>query len=106
MQAQHIIQDLLSTECPSIHAKRRTCLAVTVQAGTKGSVSLMGMNQALSNTTAIRHRIKRCDRLLGNSKLEAERHVIYVGPTNIATTRVYDWRKTRPQDRPTVKVSY
>jgi hypothetical protein len=31
----------------------------------------------LSNTTSIRHRIKRCDRLLGNSKLERERHLIY-----------------------------
>jgi hypothetical protein len=31
----------------------------------------------LSNTTAIRHRIKRCDRLPGNSKLEQERHLVY-----------------------------
>jgi hypothetical protein len=77
MHAQRIIQDLLSIECPSIHAKRRACLAATVEAGSTGSLSLMGISRALSNTTSIRHRIKRCDRLLGNSKLEKERHLIY-----------------------------
>jgi hypothetical protein len=77
MHAQRIIQDLLSTECPSIHAKRRACLAASVEAGSTGSLSLMGISRALSNTTSIRHRIKRCDRLLGNSKLEKERHLIY-----------------------------
>jgi hypothetical protein len=39
------------------------------------------LTQGLSNTTAIRHRIKRCDRLLGNSKLEAERHLVYAAMT-------------------------
>jgi hypothetical protein len=77
MHAQRIIQDLLSTECPSIHAKRRDCLAATVEAGNKGSLSLMGISRALGNTTAIRHRIKRCDRLLGNSKMEKERQPVY-----------------------------
>jgi hypothetical protein len=77
MHAQRIIQDLLSTECPSIHAKRRDCLAATVEAGSKGSLSLMGISRALGNTTAIRHRIKRCDRLLGNSKMEKEQQPVY-----------------------------
>jgi hypothetical protein len=77
MHAQRIIQDLLPTECPSIHAKRRDCLAATVEAGSKGSLSLMGISRALGNTTAIRHRIKRCDRLLGNSKMEKEQQPVY-----------------------------
>lgn len=77
MHAQQIIQDLLSTECPSIHAKRRTCLAAMVHAGDKGGLSLMGLSQAVSSTTSLRHRIKRCDRLLSNSKLEKERDLIY-----------------------------
>jgi hypothetical protein len=47
---------------PSILAKRRACLAATVHAAGKGSLSLMGISRALSNATAIRHRIKRCDR--------------------------------------------
>ncbi len=77
MHAQGIIQDLLDTECPFIHAKRRTCLATMVDAGSKGSLSVMGMSRMLCSSTAIRHRIKRCDRLLGNSKLEKDRHLIY-----------------------------
>jgi hypothetical protein len=77
MHAQRIIQDLLSTECPSIQAKRRDCLAAAVEAGSKGSLSLMGISRASGNTTAIRHRIKRCDRLLGNSKMEKERQPVY-----------------------------
>ncbi|MDB5773355.1 MAG: hypothetical protein JWM42_3729 [Burkholderia sp.] len=56
MTCTQILQDLLSTECPSIHAKRRDCLAATVEAGSKGSLSLMGISGALGNTTAIRHR--------------------------------------------------
>jgi hypothetical protein len=81
MHAWRIIQDLLSTECPSIHAKRRDCLAATVEAGSKGSLSLMGISRALGNTTAIRRRIKRCDRLLGNSKMDKERHMVYAAIT-------------------------
>jgi len=30
----------------------------------------------------------------------------WLGHTNIATTRIYDHRKTRPEDSPTSKVSY
>jgi len=77
MHAQQIIQDLLATECPSMHAKRRACVAAMAQAGSDGGLSLMGMSRVVSGSTSIRHRIKRCDRLLGNSKLEHERHLIY-----------------------------
>ena len=77
MHAQRIIQDLLSTECPSIHAKRRTCVAAMTEAGSKGGLSLMGISRVASNTTSLRHRIKQCDRLLGNSQLAKERHLLY-----------------------------
>jgi integrase/recombinase XerD len=30
----------------------------------------------------------------------------WLGHTNIATTRIYDHRKTRPEDSPTFKVAY
>jgi integrase len=30
----------------------------------------------------------------------------WLGHANIATTRIYDHRKTRPEDSPTFKVSY
>lgn len=77
MHAQQIIQDLLITECPSIHAKRRTCVAAMAQAGSDGGLSLVGMSRVVGGTTSLRHRIKRCDRLLGNSKLTNERQGIY-----------------------------
>src|SRR5580693_2185691 len=77
MHAQRIIQDLLDTECPGIHAKRRACVAAMVDAGSKGSLSLMGMSRLLDRGTSIRYRIKRCDRFLGNSKLDQNRPFIY-----------------------------
>jgi len=77
MHAQQIIQDLLSVECPAIHAKRRACVAAMAQAASSSTLSLMGMSRVVSGSAAIRHRIKRCDRLLGNSKLAQERHSIY-----------------------------
>jgi site-specific recombinase XerC len=30
----------------------------------------------------------------------------WLGHANIATTRIYDRRKTKPEDRPTLKVAY
>lgn len=81
MHAQHIIQDLLDTECPCIHAKRRACVATMADAASKGSLSVMGLSRVLNHSTALRHRIKRCDRLLANSKLAHERVPIYAAMT-------------------------
>ena len=47
------------------------------EAGSKGGLSLMGISRVASSTTSLRHRIKQCDRLLGNSQLAKERHLIY-----------------------------
>lgn len=77
MHAQKIILDLLDKHCPEIHAKRRHCLAALAQAGHGGELTLVGMGRNLPATTSIRHRIKRCDRLLGNRKLSAELLSIY-----------------------------
>ena len=77
MHAQRIIQKLLDTDCPQIHAKRRICLATMVEAGSCGKLYLMGISRSLSPSTSIRHRIKRCDRLLGNPNLEKELRLIY-----------------------------
>lgn len=77
MQAQRIIQDLLQTECDAIHAKRRITLALMVQASCTGHLSLMGISRRLEATTALRHRIKRCDRLLGNLHLHHEIRDVY-----------------------------
>lgn len=88
MHAQQIIQDLLSAECRSMHARRRACVAAMVEASSKGGLSLMGMSRVASGATSIRHRIKRCDRLLGNSKLGKERHLIYGAMARSAIGRI------------------
>lgn len=77
MQAQRIIQDLLQAECSAIHAKRRTTLALMVQASCIGHLSLMGISRRLDAATALRHRIKCCDRLLGNLHLNHEKLDVY-----------------------------
>lgn len=76
MHASGIIQDLLSKKCAFIHAKRRRCLAKLVEAGRHG-LSLLNISRALSGGTALRHRIKCCDRLLSNTHLSKERSQIY-----------------------------
>ena len=73
MHAQNIIQDLLQTECDSIHAKRRLTLALMVQASCIGTLSLMGLSRRLNATTPLRHRIK--SRV--NSQFESQSHVVW-----------------------------
>jgi predicted small integral membrane protein len=77
MHAQRIIQDLLQTECGAIHAKRRATLALMVQASCIGHLSLIGISRRLDTATALRHRVKRCDRLLGNLHLSHEKLDVY-----------------------------
>lgn len=68
-------------DSPTIHAKRRRCVSVMADAGSRGNLSLMGISRALSGSISIRHRIKRCDRILGNGKLDADRLQIYKAMT-------------------------
>jgi len=77
MHARRIIQKLLEDGCPGVHAKRANSLATMVQAALGGGLSLMGLSRHLASAAPIRHRIKRCDRLLGNRKLYQDRAMIY-----------------------------
>jgi hypothetical protein len=77
MHARRIIQKLLEERCPGVHAKRAQSVAALVQAALQGGLSLMGLSRHLDSATPIRHRIKRCDRLLGNRKLYQDREIIY-----------------------------
>jgi hypothetical protein len=77
MHAQKIIQDFLAAECQSIHAKRRYCLALMTEAARRVGLGLVKMSKALDSRISLRHRIKRCDRLLGNRHLEYERLEVY-----------------------------
>lgn len=77
MHAQTIIQDLLTTHCPSMHDKRRQSLAAIADAAGHGGLGLLKISKALKNTCSLRHRIKRCDRLLSNIHLANERILVY-----------------------------
>lgn len=77
MHARKIIQDFLATECPSMHAKRQHCLALMTEAARCVGLGLVRMSKALDCKIPLRHRIKRCDRLLGNRHLEHERLDVY-----------------------------
>lgn len=102
MHAARIIQDLLSKKCASIHAKRRHCLAKLVEAGRKSGLSLLRMSRALGGASALRHRIKCCDRLLSNPHLLKERGQIYRAMNDGVLAQqknigiIIDWSDLRP----------
>lgn len=77
MHARQIIQDFLTDECRSMHARRRNALALMTEAARRGGLGMLKMSKALSNRTSLRHRIKCCDRLLSNPHLEQERVGVY-----------------------------
>lgn len=77
MHARRIIQDFLSQECPSIHAKRSACLALVTGAAQQSGLGLLRLSRRIDSQTSLRHRIKRCDRLLSNPHLADERIQIY-----------------------------
>ena len=60
-----------------MHTKRRDCLALMTDAARRGGLGLIKMSKSVEGTTALRHRIKRCDRLLSNPRLENERQDVY-----------------------------
>lgn len=97
MHAHQIIQRLLGQECPSIHAKRRNCLAQVVQGALAGGLGVVRIAKQMTSPVNLRHRIKSCDRLLSNSHLANERVQIY---------RAMAWRLLRNQSRVQVIVDW
>jgi len=101
MHAQRIIQRLLTQDCPQIHAKRRACVARVVQAAVRGGLGMVRMAKHLISPTALRHRIKCCDRLLSNAHLVEERVSMYRAMARrvLRNTRhvqiVVDWSPVR-----------
>jgi hypothetical protein len=104
MHAQRIIQDFLTEQCPSMHAKRRHCLALMTDAARRGGLGLLKMSKSAQSDTALRHRIKRCDRLLSNPHIADERAVVYralahrvlCGQTHVGI--IVDWSDLLPDN--------
>jgi len=78
MHAITILRRILSVSFPEIHAKRLTSLLAAVEAVVLGSrLTLSDMGRGLSGAVAVKHNIKRIDRLLGNDTLHTEMPSLY-----------------------------
>ena len=78
MQAHRILHRILSARLPEIHAKRLASLLAAVEAVVSGSrLTLSDVGRGLSGPVAVKHNIKRIDRLLGNGALHAEIPKLY-----------------------------
>jgi hypothetical protein len=78
MHALVIVQQLLRTRCPYIHAARLTVILAVVAAAVRGRrLTLSELGRALIGPARTKHSIKRVDRLLGNRHLAAERFALY-----------------------------
>jgi len=77
MHALVIVQQLLRTRCPHIHAARLTVILAAVAAAVRGRrLTLTELGRSLPGGQ-VKHNIKRIDRLLGNRHLGAERTGMY-----------------------------
>jgi len=73
MHALVIVQQLLRTRCPHIHAARLTAILAAVAAAVRGRrLTLTELGRSLPGPARVKHNIKRIDRLLGNRHLAAE----------------------------------
>lgn len=78
MHAVGVLQKLLQDSIPSLHLNRLRALISTVRSAmTTRRLTLSGLARGLPTGQAIRHRIKRVDRLLGNRHLHNERPLFY-----------------------------
>lgn len=78
MSARAMIEEVLGGYLSMLHAKLAEAVKVAVNAALKGGrLSLSLLARSVESTTAMRHRIKRIDRLLGNRALHCAREDIY-----------------------------
>lgn len=78
MHALVIVQQLLRTRCPHIHAARLRVILATVGAAVRGRrLTLTELGRSLPGPARVKHNIKRIDRLLGNPHLVPERMDLY-----------------------------
>lgn len=78
MHARKIVDELLGACLSFLHAKQAEVVKAAVcSALTGGRLSLSQLARSTTSVTAMRHRIKRIDRLLGNDALHAARTMIY-----------------------------
>lgn len=106
MHAEKIVDGMLNDCLSSLHAVLAKAIKAAVCAALKGSrLSLSHLARSVESQTAVRHRVKRIDRLLGNSALHAARQEIYLGVAAQwlagidQVLVVVDWSDTTPDQR-------
>jgi len=78
MHATKMLHQMLSKNCPDIHARRLTALTDVVAALVQGrTLTVTGLGRCLPRDISMKHSIKQSDRLIGNAHLHAERLAIY-----------------------------
>lgn len=78
MHAKGIVGLMLKDCLSSLHEKRAEAVRAGVGAALRGGhLSLSGLAQRMAGTVALRYRVKRMDRLLGNDAIHGERAMIY-----------------------------
>jgi len=78
MHALNIVQQLIRSCCPHVHAARLTVIVAAVGAAVRvRRLTLTELGRALVGAARAKHEIKRMDRLLGNRHLGAERFELY-----------------------------
>ena len=106
MHALVIVQQLLRSCCPRIHAARLKVILSAVAAAVRGRrLVLTELGRALVSAARVKHNIKRIDRLLGNRHLAGERLGLYqvlahrVVGTLSEPLIVVDWSDLTPDRR-------
>ena len=78
MRALAVLQKRLRCSIPSVHLKRLNAVVDVVGSAVYGGrLTLSALGRHLERPGAVRHRIKRVDRLLGNTQLHDERLLFY-----------------------------
>ena len=111
MHAIIIVQDVLRKDCPHIHKARLESLCDVVRAALSAtSHTLSNLARALESktrvsgtATAVRHRVKRVDRLLGSRALQQERASIYAA---MAQFWLHDLGSGEPTHMPLILVDW
>ncbi|MCL2895858.1 IS4 family transposase [Brenneria tiliae] len=98
MNACSLLHDVIENACPNIHKKRLVTLQLAVKTLCfNPQASLSALGRAWLSPVDTKHCIKRMDRLLGNTRLHAERVSVYraVLPLLIARQQrpvlIVDW---------------
>ena len=82
MHSLAVLHTHLQKAVPSIHRTRLQTLMAAVDAVLCGAqISITSLGRSLSNAAFVKHKVKRMDRLIGNTRLYQDRWSLYTALT-------------------------